>query len=82
MRDEENFPCLTFDNFLLILENNLPKPLFFFCLDIQKTKKKKVVICLFVNDCELSLASKQINISVLPRKILDFSGWEKYAKLM
>jgi hypothetical protein len=30
-----------------------------------------------VNDCDLSLSKQQIKISVLPRKKVDFSGWEK-----
>ena len=36
----------------------------------------------FVNDCDLSLVSKQVKIPVLPQKKVDFSGWKKYAKIM
>ena len=31
----------------------------------------------FVNDCDLSLVSKQVKTPVLPRKKVDFSGWKK-----
>ena len=45
---------------------------------IKKPREKRS----FVNDCDLSLVSKQVKIPVLPQKKVDFSGWKKYAKIM
>src|ERR1044072_5383771 len=48
-----------------------PPPLL--CAINKKPREKSS----FVNDCDLSLVSKQVKTPVLPRKKVDFSGWKK-----
>ena len=55
---------------------------FLHLLEYVITNKKPREKGSFVNDCDLSLVSKQVKIPVLPQKKVDFSGWKKYAKIM
>ena len=51
-----------------------PPPLL--CAINKKPREKSS----FVNDCDLSLVSKQVKTPVLPRKKVEFSGWKNTRK--
>src|ERR1051325_959861 len=58
--------CWIFSSLLLCVVN---------LLEHKKTKRNHEKKSSFVNDCDLSLVSKQVKTPVLPRKKVDFAGW-------